>query len=155
MQTRALRISKHGLVTIRPLRNGDTATVAALFERLAPTLQARRFDSTKPHFSDAELAQFATVDGRCHTLVAYMDRDPVPAGIAQLVRDRRCCTNAEIAFSVADSYDGQRIGSALVQWLANDARAAGITHLTAARYPGRIRRSSGRSREVEISGSDA
>lgn len=128
MQTRAIRVAKHGLVTIRPLRNGDTATVAALFDR------TRRFDGAKPYLSDAELAQLATVDGRRHTIVAYLDRDPVPAGIAQLVRDRRCCTNAEIAFAVADSFHGRRLGSALVRSLADDARAAGITHLTAAKY---------------------
>jgi hypothetical protein len=112
MYTRALRVAKVGLLTIRPLRNGDTAAVEALF--------------AKSDLPDAELAKLATVDDRSHTIVAYLDGDPEPAGVARLVRDRRCRTRAEIAFAVADHH-GPRLGPALVECLAEDARAAGIT----------------------------
>jgi ribosomal protein S18 acetylase RimI-like enzyme len=131
MHSRAVRIKKLGLVTIRPLRHGDTETVAALFDRLGTESRARRFNGAKPRLSDTELPQLATVDGRRHTLVAYVEGDSQPAGIAQLVRDPRSWTYAEIAFAVADCYQGRRIGSTLVELLAADARAAGITHLTA------------------------
>jgi GNAT superfamily N-acetyltransferase len=131
MHTRAIQVAKLGLLTIRPLGNGDTDTVAALFDRLGPASRALRFNGAKPRLSDAELAQLATVDDRSHTIVAYVDGDPGPAGIAQVVRDRRCWTNAEIAFAVADAYQGRGVGSTLVECLADDARAAGITHLTA------------------------
>ena len=40
-------------------------------------------------------------------------------------------TRGEISFAVADGYCGRGIGSALVDQLAADARAAGVTHLTA------------------------
>src|SRR5262249_53373626 len=50
---------------------------------------------------------------------------------AQIVRDADEWTHGEIAFAVADAYHGRGIGSALVDRLAADARAAGITHLTA------------------------
>ena len=43
-------------------------------------------------------------------------------GIARLVRDGRA---AEVAFEVADEYQGRGIGSVLTQVLAADARAAG------------------------------
>ncbi len=131
MHTRAIRIAKVGLLTIRPLRSGDTATVAALFDRLGPASRTLRFNGAKPRLSDAELAQLATVDDRSYTIVAYVEGDAEPAGIAQIVRHRRCWTRAEIAFAVADSYHGHGLGSALVECLADDARAAGITHLTA------------------------
>ena len=90
MHTRSIRIDGLGLVTIRPLRNGDTYTIAA-----------------------------------------YLNGDSEPAGTAQLVRDRTCWRQAEIAFAVADGYHSQRMSSALVECLAADARAAGITHVTA------------------------
>jgi ribosomal protein S18 acetylase RimI-like enzyme len=131
MHSRAIRLKKLGLLTIRPLRNGDTRTVAALFDRLGPASRMQRFNGAKPRLSDADLAQLATVDARRHALVAYVDGDPEPAGLAELVRDSERWTYGEIAFAVADCYQNHRIGSTLVDLLAADARAAGITHLTA------------------------
>ncbi len=131
MQSRIIRNGGLGLLTIRPLRDGDTDTVAALFDRLGNESRARRFNGAKPRLSPVELEQLARVDAGRHALVAYVDGDPQPAGLAQLVRDADRWTHAEIAFAVADRYHGRCIGSALVELLAADARAAGITHVTA------------------------
>ena len=131
MQSRIIRNRTHGLLTIRPLRNGDTGTVAALFDRLGNESRARRFNGTKPRLSPSELAHLARVDAGRHALVAYVEGDPRPAALGQLVRDADLRTHAEIAFAVADRYQGHGVGSALVELLAADARAAGLTHLTA------------------------
>ena len=131
MQSRIIRNKTYGLLTIRPLRNGDTATVEVLFDRLGNESRARRFNGAKPRLSASELAQLARVDAGCHALVAYVEGDPRPAALAQLVRDAELRTHAEIAFAVADRYQGHGVGSALVELLAADARAAGLTHLTA------------------------
>jgi acetyltransferase len=131
MYSRAIHLKKLGHVTVRPLRNGDTATVAAIFDRLGSESRARRFNGAKPRLRDAELATLATIDSRRHALVAYVSGDSEPAGFAQLVRDEQQPTNAEIALAIADCYHGGGIGSALLELLAGDARAAGVTHLTA------------------------
>ena len=123
MQTRYI----NGL-TIRPLRNGDTGTVAALFDRLGPRSREKRFCGAKPRLSENELTALARVDGRHHVLVGYVDGDPQPAGIARLVRNEAA---AEVAFAVADAYQGRGIGSILACELATDARAAGIRQLLA------------------------
>lgn len=141
MHSRAVRIKKLGLVTIRPLSHGDTQTVAALFDRPGTGSRSWGFRSQEPALSHAELAQLATVDSRRHTLVAYVDGDPQPAAIAQLARSDDRGAHAEIAVAVADCYDGRRIGSTLVGVLAADARAAGITHLTDTMNAGRGRTS--------------
>jgi GNAT superfamily N-acetyltransferase len=117
----------HG-ISIRPLRNGDTGTVAAVFERLGDESRRRRFGGPKPRLSAADLAQLARVDSRHHVLVAYVDGDPAPAGLARLVR---CGRTAEVAFEVVDEHQGRRVGSALARVLAADARAAGIVELHA------------------------
>ncbi len=75
-----------------------------------------------------ELEQFAAEDSRRHAVVAYVDGDPLPAGIARLVRDG---DSAEIAFAVADRHQGKRIGTMLALELLADARAAGIGSITA------------------------
>ncbi len=113
-------------LTIRTLRNGDTETVAALFGRLGPGSREKRFCGAKPRLSEDELTALARVDGEHHVLVGYLDGDPQPAGMARLVRDG---ATAEVAFEVADGYQGRGIGSTLARELAADARAAGITEL--------------------------
>jgi ribosomal protein S18 acetylase RimI-like enzyme len=115
-------------LTIRALRDGDTQTVAALFARLGDRSRERRFCGAKPRLSEVELATLARVDRDRHVLVGYVDGDPEPVGIARLVRDGDA---AEIAFAVADAYQSRGVGSVLAGELAADARAAGITHLTA------------------------
>ena len=115
-------------LTIRPLRDGDTTTVAALFERLGSRSREHRFCGAKPRLSDAELDRLARVDASHHVLVGFVDGDPGPVGIARLVRDGSA---AEIAFEVADDYQGRGLGTILARELAADARAAGITTLTA------------------------
>ena len=115
-------------LTIRPLRNGDVSTVAAAFERLGPGSRVRRFCGAKPRLSNHELESLALVDAEHHVLIGFVDEDPMPVGIARLVRDG---ASAEIAFEVADAYRGRGIGSLLAGALADDARAAGIVALTA------------------------
>jgi GNAT superfamily N-acetyltransferase len=115
-------------ITIRPLSNGDTATVASVFARLGGRSRERRFCGAKPRLPDTELQALARVDGAHHVLVAYVEGDDAPAGIARLVRDGR---TAEIAFEVADVHHGRGVGSLLAEQLACDARAAGITELVA------------------------
>jgi len=115
-------------ISIRTLRNGDTATIAAVFDRLSDESRRRRFGGSKPRLSAAELAQLSRVDGKHHVLVAYVDGDPAPAGLARLARAGR---TAEVAFEVADERQGRKVGSALARELAADARAAGIDELRA------------------------
>lgn len=115
-------------LTIRPLRDGDTATVSALFDRLSDRSRERRFCGAKPRLSELELRNLARVDLNSHVLVAFVDGDAAPVGIARLVRQD---TSAEIAFAVADDHQGRGVGSTLSSELAADARAAGISHLIA------------------------
>ena len=115
-------------VTIRLLQDGDTETVRSLFERLGPRSRERRFCGAKPRLSQRELDLLARVDGTHHVLVAFVAGDPEPVGIARLVREGR---SAEVAFEVADDYQGRGVGTLLGRVLAADARSAGIRELHA------------------------
>ncbi len=128
MHTRFLT-PKHGpTLLVRPLRHGDVDTVMAVFERLSEQSRRARFNGPKPRLRAAELEQLARVDSTRHVLVAYLEEDPQPVALARLVRDGR---SAEIAFEVADAYHRLGIGSTLTAELLADARAAGITEVTA------------------------
>jgi acetyltransferase len=128
MHTRILE-TKHGpTLLVRHLRSGDADTVLSVFERLGDRSRRSRFNGPKPHLSASELAALTRVDARHHVLVAYVDGDAQPVAIARLVRDGHA---AEVAFAVADEYQQRGIGSALGEELVADARAAGITEVTA------------------------
>lgn len=142
-------------ITIRPLRNGDVGTVAAVIARLGPQSRAHRFGGPKPRVSERELALLARVDGRRHALVAWIGGDPEPAALAELVRDGEA---AEIAFAVVDAYQGRGVGSVLANALAADALAAGITEVRATvtgdnpRVVSLLRRVAGSVRESWLGG---
>lgn len=129
METRALDLPHGPTIVVRPLANGDVDTVAAVFGRLGDESRRQRFNAPKPCLSEGDLARLARIDGTHHALVAHVVGDPRPAALAQLVRTTR--ESAEIAFVVADEHQHRGIGSALTRLLLDDARAAGITEITA------------------------
>ena len=120
---------RHGpTLLVRPLRHGDVRTVMGVFRRLGEQSRRARFNGPKPCLTASELRHLASVDRTRHALVAYVQGDPEPVAIARLVRDGR---SAEIAFAVADEQQHRGIGTALTAELIADARAAGITEITA------------------------
>jgi acetyltransferase len=132
MHARAFRNrSLKRTVIIRPLLDGDTATVASLFERLSSDSRERRYHAAKPRLTSGELAHLAEVGPDSHVLVAHVDGDPLPAGMARLVRDASDRTAGELAFEVADGYQRHGIGKLLIETLVADARASGIQRVEA------------------------
>jgi acetyltransferase len=113
-------------VTIRPLRNGESAVVQAVFDGLGPSSRVRRFGGAKTVLTERDLEQLSRVDADHHVLVAVVRGEPI--GIARLVRDGE---SAEVAIEVADDWQGRRVGTLLMSRLAEDARAAGIRKLHA------------------------
>jgi ribosomal protein S18 acetylase RimI-like enzyme len=128
MHTRYLTTRWGPSLLVRPLRHGDVDTVLAVFERLSERSRRSRFNGSKPRLSAAELEHLAAVDATRHVLVAYLEDDDRPVALARLVRDG---ASADIAFEVVDEHQQRGIGSTLTAELLADARAAGITEITA------------------------
>jgi ribosomal protein S18 acetylase RimI-like enzyme len=128
MPSRYVRLPRGQGLVIRPLRNGDVETVMAVFERLGDESRRTRFNGPKPRLSSVELEQLARVDATRHVLVGYLSGHARPIAIARLVREG---ASAEIAFEVVDEHQRLGVGTALTEQLLADARAAGITEITA------------------------
>jgi len=128
MQTRYVPLRGGPGIVVRPLQHGDVDTVGAVFERLGERSRRARFNGPKPRLTTAELEHLAAVDAKRHVLVAYLEGDDRPVAIARLVRDG---SSAEVAFEVVDEHQQRGIGSTLTAELLADARAAGITEITA------------------------
>jgi ribosomal protein S18 acetylase RimI-like enzyme len=126
--TRRLEPEHGPAVIAEPLSHGDVSTVLGIFTAMSERSRRLRFHGPKPWLTRSELQQLSTVDDKQQALVAYLEEDRRPIGIARLVRNG---DSAEIAFAVIDEHQRRGVGTALVSELLADARAAGVTEVTA------------------------
>jgi RimJ/RimL family protein N-acetyltransferase len=120
-------------VTVRPIRAGDKPLLEDGLARLSAETIRRRFLAAKPRLSAAELRYLTEVDGHDHiAFVAVLDADPGRmVAVARSVRLAGTPDTAEMAIVVGDEWQGQGLGSALAERLAEAAREAGIRRLAA------------------------
>ncbi|MEZ5408668.1 MAG: GNAT family N-acetyltransferase [Acidimicrobiales bacterium] len=115
---------------IRPISPGDGPALQAFHLALSDQSRYMRFFTAKPRLSDAMIEHFTTVDYHNHlTLVAEMGGRL--AAVASYEREGDQSDQAEVAFVVADEYQGRGLGTVLLEHLAADARERGITRFTA------------------------
>ena len=123
-------------VVIRALRPDDEVGLLAVIDHTSAQSLYRRFFGAKRDFSDKERAFFLNLDFTNHVaLVAVVEaenRTAIVAGGRYVVTRPGV---AEVAFLVADDYQGQGIGALLLRHLATIARPAGIKELVAEVLP--------------------
>jgi RimJ/RimL family protein N-acetyltransferase len=128
------RLPDGAQVLIRPIRADDKFMLAEGLRRLSPESVQRRFLTPKRSFSRAELRYLTEVDGRDHVaLVVENPAEPVRRLIAvgRFVRLQDDPQAADVAFTVADDWQGRGLGSLLGRHLAHSARNRGIRRFTA------------------------
>jgi protein lysine acetyltransferase len=121
-------------VLIRPIRPHDKGMLADGLRRLSPESAQRRFLTPKRSFSRAELRYLTEVDGRDH--VALVVESPSESerrliAVARFVRLQDDPESADVAFTVADDWQGRGLGSLLGEHVAHAARNRGIRRFTA------------------------
>jgi CRP-like cAMP-binding protein len=110
---------------LRPVLPGDSErTMQGHVEFSSETLYRRFMSPRVP--SPALMDYLAEVDYVDHFVWVMTDADGNPVADARFVRDDDDPTVAEIAFTVADAYQGRGIGSFLIAALAVAARVGGI-----------------------------
>lgn len=128
------RLPDGARVLIRPIRPDDKGLLADGLRRLSPQSAQRRFLTPKRSFSRAELRYLTEVDGRDHVaLVVEYPADPVRRliAVARFVRLNDDPEAADVAFTVADDWQGRGLGSLLGKKIAARARLLGIRRFTA------------------------
>lgn len=128
----ALQLRDGRRVTLRPAHRSDAGALQAFFAALSPRSRLMRFHGVVNRIPDGVLRDFTTqVPQRHVALVAMTETDDgLPALLAEaryvVDADTRC---AEFALAVADDWQGQGLGRALLQRLALHARAEGLAML--------------------------
>ena len=122
-------------ILIRPIRPDDGARLKTGYRALSAQSQYQRFLALKPRLTDADVRYLVEVDGTNHyALVATTANSPDwIIGVARFVRAAEDPETADFAIVVGDPYQGEGLGTELLERLADAAVARGIRrfHATA------------------------
>jgi GNAT superfamily N-acetyltransferase len=119
-------------IIIRPVEPNDKAELAAGFRHLGALTRYRSLGETEQSLTSSQLAELTDVDHDSReTLVALVARTGEAIGIARYVRRRDEPDLADLGCTVADTWQRRGVASALIERLASQARAAGITRFAA------------------------
>jgi RimJ/RimL family protein N-acetyltransferase len=124
-------------VVIRPIRPDDKALLLEGIAQLSDESAYRRFLGPKQQLSLDELRYFTEVDFADHVaLVAVRPQEPeTMVGVGRWVRLPGDPEAAEVAYLVADELQGEGLGTALTDALADAARARGVRRFVATMLP--------------------
>jgi RimJ/RimL family protein N-acetyltransferase len=122
-------------LAVRPIAPEDRERLAAAFERLSKGSRMQRFLAPKPRLSVAELTYLTQIDHRAHEALVAVDpsRDRI-VGVARYASEPDEPGTADLAFVVADEWQGQGIATMLTALLVRRAEANGVDRLTAATF---------------------
>lgn len=128
-------------VLLRPAHHSDAAALALFFAALSPRARLLRFHGAVNRLPDRVLQSMTTQVPASHiALVALATTDD---GLRQVLAEARYAIDksgdeghAEFAVAVADAWQRQGLGRALVQRLAVHARASGLQRLHGSVLPG-------------------
>jgi len=116
-------------VTTRPISTSDDERLTRFHESLSSETTRLRFFAVHPHLSRRETARFTDVDHVHREAWVALVHDEI-IGVGRYER----LTNpldAEVAFVVADRWQGLGVGPILLRQLTDSARAVGIRRLVA------------------------
>jgi RimJ/RimL family protein N-acetyltransferase len=119
-------------VRLRAMRPDDRARLLRFHHELSPETVYLRFFSVHPELQPAELDRFTRVDHQQREAIVAVAGDEI-IGVARF--DRISADTAEVAFVVADAWQGHGLGTRLFDALASSAREVGIHHFVADTLP--------------------
>lgn len=117
-----------GEARLRPLYRGELAPQRAVFDGLSGASRTDRFLTGVDRLTSSMWQALADVDGHDH--VAWLATvEGRPAGIGRFVRTAPC--TADVAFEVADEFQGIGLGTVLLDAVTTVAMAKRIRRLQA------------------------
>ncbi|HEU0190977.1 MAG TPA: GNAT family N-acetyltransferase [Mycobacterium sp.] len=125
-----IRVRDGAELLLRPVLPGDDERVRHGHVKISGDTLYRRFMTARIP-SPSLMHYLAEVDYVDHFVWVVTETDGSPVADARFVRDEADPTVAEIAFMVADAYQGRGIGSFLIGALAIVARLDGIERFSA------------------------
>ena len=117
---------------IRPLRPADRAKYEEAVAGLSARSRYLRFAAPLPRMSEDLLDQMMQIDGNRHVVYAALTLDETTVvGVARYIRTTDDPQSAEVAFAVADDWQGHGLGWGLLGRVVERARLADLDSLIA------------------------
>jgi len=116
-------------LTLRAIQPDDASRLQALHARLSHETIYLRFLSMQLNLSDAEAHRLAMVNYQTTMALVAVNEDhgaEVIRGVARYAASERAPTEAEAAIVIEDAYQGQGLGTILLDRLLAYARSHGI-----------------------------
>jgi RimJ/RimL family protein N-acetyltransferase len=128
--TDATRLLRDGtVVRVRSMQPADAEALVRFHESLAAETTRMRFFTVHPHLTASETTRFTTVDhADREAFVAEVDGEIIGVGRFERGEDR---DEGEVAFVVADAWQGRGVAPMLLALLVHHARALGLRRLVA------------------------
>jgi RimJ/RimL family protein N-acetyltransferase len=119
-------------LVMRQIAPEDRPRLALAFERLSDSSRLRRFLTPKPRLSGAELTYLTEIDHRTHEALVAVDtaQDRI-VGVARYAPEPDEPGTADLAFVVADEWQGQGIATMLTARVVRLAEENAVERLTA------------------------
>ena len=117
------------VIEVRPIEPADGGALVAFHEQLSRESARLRFFNMHPHLSEREVERFTNVDHHeRQAFVAVRGAEIIAVGRYDRAGD---ADEAEVAFVVADAWQGRGIATVLLDRLAAQARTEGLVRFTA------------------------
>lgn len=120
-------------VVIRPIQPDDGPRLKKAYDQLSPQTKYRRFLAVKPQLSEGDVRYLISADGSDHValVVTPVERPEWIIAVARFVRLADDPSAAELAIVVGDPFQGEGLGTELLERLAEEALARRILRLKA------------------------
>ena len=128
-----VRLRSGDLVRIRPIRDSDAYELQRAFALMSEESQYSRFLTGTPRLTDSQATYFTAIDHVGHeAYVAHSpDDETYIIGVARFIRYAASPDEAELAITVADSWHGRGLATALLRVLTERAVAVGVKRFRA------------------------
>jgi GNAT superfamily N-acetyltransferase len=115
---------------VRQIEPEDADALTSFHDHLSQQSRLRRYFTPMPHLGEKMLHRFVNVD-HLEREALIVQAGTTIVGLGQYERLRTQPSDAEVAFAVADDFQGQGIGTLLLEHLASLARQRGIERFVA------------------------
>jgi hypothetical protein len=109
-------------VHVRPLCAGEVGPLLESFAGLGPRSRELRYGAPRLRLTDAELHQFADVDGHDHVALVAESADGSQVGVARFVLNGDSESSADIVVTMVDAWYEHGVGLLLASSLVYGAR---------------------------------
>ncbi len=133
-ETEALSLRDGTRVLVRRVRPDDKSLLQSMMAGLSNRSRYQRFAMVVLELPKEQLEYLTEVDNQNHVALVAIDRSAgqeVAVGVARYIRDDEDPEAAEVAVTVADSFQGRGLGTLLLVRLAETARSMGVKRFLA------------------------